>query len=160
MANTDIFGRQLQEIQQPFTADRALIIVDNQIVGSAVNFQLSYAQGVIKRRVIGGRKAVIYPTQPEGQISIARFFAFKGVPGQPESGLPAFGTGLWSVCNPGTVKFEMTGGACGDAVYSFTATGVVATNYGISAEAEGLTITDNIILSYLQLIPGDIPTVN
>ncbi len=151
---SDIFGKTLQEVQQPFTADRALLLINDKVVGAALTVSISYGQAITKRRTIGGKQAIIYSGQPEGNIQIQRLVTFQSVPGQESSGLPEYGTGIWNICEPADIKFELTGGNCGDQTFSFIATGAIIQQYAITAEAEGTTIADSIVISFLQLLPG------
>jgi len=162
MATTDIFGKTVQEIQSPFTADRALILIGDQAVAGAQNITITYAQPVQKRRSIGSKQALIFSGQPMGQISIARLVAQKAIPGLDGSGFPAFGTGIWNACDfsdprQRELKFEMQGGPClvgGNAtnIFALIATGCVITNYSLSAESESVSISDAVTIDFLQLL--------
>lgn len=159
---TDIFGKQLQEIQSPFTADRAIILIGDKAVGGAQNITITYAQPIQKRRSIGGKHALIFSGQPMGQISIARLIAYKAIPGEEASGFPAFGTGIWNTCDfsdpkARELKFEMVGGPClvgGNPtnIFALTCTGCVVTNYALTAESESVSISDAVQIDFMQLI--------
>ena len=138
------------------------------IVSGAVNITISYQQQVTRRRTLataGGRPvAVIYPTQPVGSIQIQRLFAdFTVQTNGASSGLSTSGTHAifgypgWNVCN-GTAGLDITfdrKSAYKDCVGAnppgFRISGAIVTGFNISAEAEGLTVIDNISIEFLQM---------
>lgn len=162
MANTDIFGKKQQEITVPFTADRALLLINDQPIAGANNVSITYAQPIIKRRTLGNKYAIQYSGQPDGQISVAELVAFKTIPGASETGWPPFGTGIWTTCDYSDpksreIKFEIQGGPCtlGEEptdIYAFIATGCTITNYVITAEAESVSISHGVQISFMQLL--------
>ena len=176
--NKDLFGRQPTAPVRPITADMCTIAwygenalgnnSANRIVSGATNITIAYQQQVIRRRTLssaGGRPlAVIYPTQPIGSIQIQRLFADMNVQlgGGTTSDVGVSGTHDlfsypgWNVCN-GTAGLDITfDGAsaypdCATKNPGFSISGAVVTGYNISAEAEGLTIVDNVSIEFLQL---------
>lgn len=139
----DIFNRTKQKIETPFTADACMVKVDGKEAVFAVQVQCSYSQQVQRRRSIGNQNAVIYGSQPMGQISINRLVvrdAYDILNG------PTFqGCG-----QNGKVEIILKGNCEGGQV-TFTCTGCIASVVSISVEAEGLTVMDNIVIDFLQM---------
>jgi hypothetical protein len=142
----DLFSRNNSTIQKPVTADNCKITWDGE-VHAAVQVQISYQQQVQRRRTIGNQDAIIYATYPIGQITIARLIS--------DGAGDLFSKPGWSACKPGTITFAMSGGNgntdCSVTGYSLTAKGCVVTQYSLSAEAEGLTVVDNVTIEFLEL---------
>ena len=148
--NTDIFGRTLQSIQDPITADKCTINWGGIVTG-AINLNLSYSQGITRRHTIGNQAAVIYASQPVGSIQISQLLI--------ADGKSLFDNPGWVACQVGngggviTINFA---GGCGDngvaGGLSLTCRGVIVGTFNISAEAEGLTVMDNVGIEFLQLI--------
>ncbi len=153
----DIFGREKQDVLLPMTTDNAKITIGNEIV-YAQNVQITYTQDVQRRRVIGGKGALLIPGQPRGQMSIGIVMVAvnsandsangRGLsPGSPEE--------LWSSCESGgSIQVEFGAGPCGATgskgkVYKLT--GALVTQYGVSMEAEGMLIQENVVIDFLQL---------
>ncbi len=148
----DIFKRQPIELRKPITADMCLIEWGTH-VSTATNLTMTYQQPVTRRRTLGvnGKNvAVIFPGQPVGRISIQRLFAEK-----PNGETSIFDRDGWHPCRPTTIRVTFTGEAAVDGCSVtggiYTAIGCVATSYSLSAEAEGLTVVDNIEIEFLQL---------
>jgi len=141
----DLFGFGDQNIKQPLTADKAIISWGGIVTG-AINISVSYAQQVQRRRTIGNKDAVIYASQPMGQVSMARLLT-------TDAGL-LFSSPGWQACNPGTISVTFGGGCSGGVGFTVTAIGCVVSQFQIQAEAEGLTVMDNVVIDFLQLIPG------
>ena len=144
----DLFRRQDTQIKSPVTADSCVITWGGE-VAAAMQVQISYQQQVQRRRTIGNRNAIIYATYPVGQITIARLIA--------EGAGDIFSKEGWSSCTPGTLTFAMSGGNgsnCAGAGYTLTAKGCIVSSYSLSAEAEGLTVVDNITIEFLELSNG------
>lgn len=147
---SDVFKRQPIDLKHPITADMCLIEWGN-ILTTATNLQLVYQQPVTRRRTLGtnGKStAVIYAAQPLGSISIARLFA-DGVEN-------IFDRDGWSNCgNLATIRINFTGDSsqegCDTKGGIYTALGCIVTSYSLSAEAEGLTVIDNVSIEFLQL---------
>jgi len=141
----DLFQRQDTTIKSPVTADNCVITWGGNIA-AAMQVQISYQQQVQRRRTIGNQNAIIYATYPVGQITIARLIA--------DGASDIFGAPGWSACTPGQLTFAMSGGNgsnCPGAGYSLTAKGCIVSSFSVSAEAEGLTVVDNITIEFLEL---------
>lgn len=149
----DIFNRKDQTVKTPLTADRCTIIWDDAPVTQAFQFQASYQQQITRRRSIGNQEVVIYGSQPQGQIQIGRLLV------SDLDKQKLFGSKSWT-CGGGTLFFH-TGscaagsgpdsGGTGNGPVSYKATGCIVTNYSISANAEDLTVVDNLTIEFLQL---------
>lgn len=147
---SDIFKRLPVDVRQPITADMALVEWGG-ILATATQLTINYQQGVTMRRTLGtnGKNtAVIYPTQPAGQISIARLVA--------DSTENIFDRPGWNTCDGvTTITVSLTGQPthvdCKSKGGIYTCYGCIATNYSVSAEAEGLTVVDGITISFLQM---------
>ena len=141
----DIFNRKLAKIETPFTADACMVKVDGSEALFGVQVQCTYSQQIQRRRSIGNQNAVIYGSQPMGQVSINRLVvkdAYDILTG------PTFkGCG-----QSGTVEIILKGN-CPDAAgqVTFKCTGCIASVVSISIEAEGLTVMDNIVIDFLQM---------
>lgn len=175
MANNELFGRQAIQPLKPVTADMATIVwgydidpkadVDpaadpkgGAVVTGATNITIQYQQQVVRRRTLasasGHPAAVIYPTQPNGSIQIQRLFA------QAANGKDVthdiFKYPGWNICN-GTASLSIR--FSGESAYKdcainsggFRMTGATVTGYNLSAEAEGLTVVDNVSIEFLQM---------
>lgn len=144
----DIYGRTPLNPKIPYTADKALIDWGGP-VSSAINVTINYSQAVQRRRTVGNKNAVIYAMQPIGRISIARLLI-----GEEAGSL--FTQPGWNACDQGTIKVTFKGG-CGDSQsttqkdLTLTAIGCIVSDFTISAEAEGLTVLDNVSIEFLQL---------
>jgi hypothetical protein len=144
----DLFQRQDTTIKTPVTADNC-IITWGGTVAAATQVQISYQQQVQRRRTIGNQTAIIYATYPIGNVTIARLIA--------DGAGDIFSNPGWSACTPGTITFSMSGGHgsnCSAGGYSLTAKGAIVSSYSLSAEAEGLTVVDNIVIDFLELSNG------
>ena len=178
--SAELFGRQQAVVVRPITADMCTIVwsgeeanstfigpMQDGIVTGATNITISYQQQVVRRRSLaaaGGHPvAVIYPTQPIGSIQIQRLFAdFSKV--DAGNGGKATGTnGIfslpgWNICN-GTASLNMNfdrqsaykNCSSSEKIPGFRMTGAVVTGYNIAAEAEGLTVVDNLSIEFLQM---------
>jgi hypothetical protein len=138
----DIYGHSDYQTQTPFTADKAILTWGDVVTG-AVQVNVTYAQQANRRRTIGNRAAVIWTTMPSGQINIQRLVTtntselFKG--------------DGWTACKPGTITLALTSDCDASGKITFTAKGCVVTQFSISAEAESLTVMDNVVIEFLQL---------
>ena len=144
----DLFKRQDSTIKTPVTADNCVITWGGNIA-AAMQVQISYQQQVQRRRTIGNQNAIIYATYPVGQITIARLIA--------DGAADIFSADGWSACTPGQITFAMSGGKgsnCPGAGYSLTAKGCIVSQFSVQAEAEGLTVVDNITIEFLELSHG------
>lgn len=147
----DIYGKEKIDIKQPITADRCEIMMDGSPVGQAIQFSLEYSQAVTRRRSIGQKMAVIYAGQPSGRATMARLITTDGtlMTGRGDS---------WKACSSGTLTFTMKGNPCGEAnakVTKYKATGCIVTSFSLSAQAEDLTVMDNVVIEFLELIPQE-----
>lgn len=159
-SRVDIYGRKMVTPKKPITADMCMIVWgregaegggENALTG-ATNVSIQYQQQVIRRRTLGSvgghPAAVIYPTQPMGSMQLQRLFT-------DNPGL-IFTYPGWNICQ-GTASLDVRfNGAsvyddCGQGYNGFHISGATVTGYNISAEAEGLTIVDNVNIEFLQL---------
>lgn len=172
--NQEIFGRSAVKTVRPITADMCTILwseenvpTPSRVVTGATNINISYQQQVVRRRTLatagGSPLAVIYPTQPIGSIQIQRLFAdLSQQLGGGSTGYTAssvhdiFTLAGWNICR-GTAELAVTfDGAsaypgCTTKAPGYRMTGAVVTGYNISAEAEGLTVVDNVSIEFLQM---------
>lgn len=156
---SDIFHRKPLNIEKPITADMVMLYWGSSgggtsggtIVAQATNFQLQYQQQVNRRWTLGGagvNTCVIYPGRPIGTIRIQRLFV-----DQNEN---IFENPGWDPCGePATIHIELNGESAVDGCTTkggiYIARGAVATSYGLTAEADGLTIIDDVNIEFLQL---------
>lgn len=154
MPTQDIFKRLPVEVKKPITADMSILEWDGWL-STATNFTLNYTQPVTRRRTLGTgvsrNVAVIYAGQPYGTISIQRLFAE-----QLNGEKPIFDRPGWNPCaGLATIKIMFTGNSiiagCEINGGIYTAQGCLVTTYALSAEAEGLTVIDNVQIEFLQL---------
>lgn len=138
----DLYGFGDQNIKTPLTADKATLDWGGVITG-AVQVSISYAQQVQRRRTIGNKDAAIWATMPTGQVTIARLLTIDA--GQ------LFNAPGWKACEPGTITLTLGGGCGGGGGFTLTAKGCVVSQFQIQAEAEGLTVMDNVVIEFLQL---------
>lgn len=159
----ELFGRKSVIPKKPITADMCTIIWGDSLdtgegvpngaaVASATNISIQYQQQVTRRRTLGAAEgapiAVIYPSQPVGSMSIQRLIC--------ETTEDIFQRPGWNICK-GTAALSISfDGAtayegCNTQGSIYTATGATVTGYSLNAEAEGLTVVDNIQIEFLQL---------
>lgn len=136
----DLFGFDYHNIATPLTADKATIQWGGVVTG-AIQISVSYAQQINRRRTIGNKDAVIFASMPNGQITIQRLLTNNA------SGL--YASPGWSACNPGSISVSF--GSCKGGGTSFTAVGCVVSQFQVQAEAESLTVMDNVVIEFLQL---------
>ena len=138
----DLFKREGGDYKAPITADRCTISWDGGPVTAALQVSINYAQQVQRRRTIGNKEAAIWATFPQGQITIQRMLT--------DSAAEIFGKPGWDACKPAsTVTFTMAG--CNGGGPTLTASDCIVTQYSVSAESEGLTVVDNIVIEFLKL---------
>jgi len=180
---TEIFGRRMAKTVSPITADMCTIVwsgpsggkttAPEKVILGVTNINISYQQQVVRRRTLaapsGSPIAVIYPTQPVGSIQIQRLYADLSSqvdPNQTKSSTTGFhdifDLAGWNVCRGTaelTINFRGSSAYDGCAVGApgYRATGAIVTSYNISAEAEGLTVVDNVSIEFLQLFRVDVP---
>ena len=135
----DLFQRDAGSYKAPITADKCTLSWGG-IITAAIQVQISYAQQVSRRRSIGNKDMVIFASYPQGQISIARMLC--------DGADDIFGKPGWAHCTPGTISFNMAG--CGGG-FNLTANNCIVSQYTVSAEAEGLTVVDNLVIEFLEL---------
>jgi hypothetical protein len=144
----DIFNKPDYTMENPFTADACIVSIDGNPASYAVNVQVQYMQQVTRRRTIGGRNtAVIYGSMPNGQIQIQRLAipAAMAVIGSSDT---------FKGCGQGG-KVDITlAGNCGAGGTTFTCKGCIVSSYGLTIEAEGLTVMDNITIDFIQMSKG------
>jgi Na+/glutamate symporter len=141
----DLYGFGDQNIKTPLTADKATINWGGIVTG-AIQIAVSYAQQVNRRRTIGNKDAVIWAAMPSGQITIQRLMTTDA------AGL--FSSPGWKATTPGTITLSLGGGTAGAGGPTFTATGCVVSQFSVQAEAESLTVMDNVVIEFLQLTAG------
>ncbi len=139
----DIFNRKPQQIQTPFTADACMVKIDGKEAVFAVQVQASYSQQVQRRRSIGNTDAVIYGSQPSGQININRLVV--------NNAYDILGGATFQGCGMNGKVEIILGSNCKGGAATFTCTGCIASVVSISIEAEGLTVMDNIVIEFLQM---------
>lgn len=173
MANTqqDLYGRRMVRAVKPITADMCTIVftadnatssANSQIIAGATNISISYQQQVMRRRTLGSAGgaplAVIYPTQPMGTLTMSRLFA-KYHEADPNLNTieSLFSFPGWDICQ-GTASITITFNGesafanCTEKYGGFKLSGATVTGYSLSAEAEGLTVLDNVNIEFLQMI--------
>lgn len=139
----DLFGRDPVNALNPVTSDQCTLLLDGANLAEAIQVSISYNQSVTRRRAIGGKSAVIYGSQPTGQATIARMLA--------TNGSNIFNSAMWTGCGKGTVTFTPKGcGGTGN-FGAYNITGAIVSSYSIQAQAEDLTVVDNITIDFLQL---------
>ena len=142
----DLFGKTAPEPTQPITADTCKIFWDgaDKQVATAINFSLEYSQGVTRRRSIGNKSAIIYGGQPQGRATIGRLVTLEGdLPWNSDS---------WKACKGGFLIFEL-GGNCqgGKSGAKFKATQCIVSSFSLQANAEDLTVADNVVIDFMEL---------
>jgi hypothetical protein len=149
----DLFGYNAQTGKKVYLADKAKIMWDGELAG-ATQVSVTYAQQINRRRTIGNKDATIYGSQPQGNINIQRLVFSGG-----EGGAIFSKTG-WDACKDaadisiylgeGCANDGGGGGAGGG--LSWEAKGCRVSQYSLQMEAESLTVADNVVIEFLQLI--------
>jgi len=154
---TDIFHRAPLNIEKPITADMVMIQWDSGAVAQATNLSLQYQQPINRRWTLGGvaNSCVIYPGRPSGSIQIQRLMA--------DEDENLFNNSGWDPCGtPATIYIMLNGASaipdCTTTGGEYIARGAFVTSYNFSAEADGLTIVDNISIEFMQLDYNDSST--
>lgn len=137
----DIYGFQSDAITTPITADKCLIQFGNGPVASAVNVTIQYNQQINRRRVVGNQQILLWSSSPQGQASVQTMIV-----GTPLKGSAGVG---WSGCNPSSVTFTLNG--CTGGGGTITCSGAVVSSYSITAEVEGLTVMENVVVDFVSL---------
>ncbi len=147
---SDIFKRKILDLKKPITADMVLIEWEG-LVAQATNMSLQYNQPINRRWTLGtnGKNTcVIYPGRPMGSLQIQRLFADKNE--------NIFGKAGWDVCGDlANIHILLDGSSalenCNVSGGEYILRGALVSSYGLSAEAEGLTLIDNINIEFMQL---------
>ena len=132
----DLYGFGSQT-QGPATADKSTISWGGNPAG-VQQFSITYNQQVNKRKQVGNTGTVVWGSQPSGQINIQKL-----VVGSSVKGGPGFNS-----CSPVNISFSAGGCSSGGSV---TATGCVVSSYGMSAEADGLTVMENVVIDFVSM---------
>lgn len=138
----DIYGFQSDAITTPVTADKCTIQFGGGPVASAVNVTIQYNQQINRRRVVGNQQVLLWASSPQGQASIQTMVV--GTPLKSGGG----GAG-WSGCEPSTVTFVMSG--CKGGGGTITCSGAVVSSYSVTAEVEGLTVMENVVVDFVTM---------
>lgn len=141
----DLYGFGDQNIKTPLTADKATINWGGIVTG-AIQISVAYAQQINRRRTIGNKDAVIWAAMPSGQITIQRLLT-------TDAGA-LFSSPGWKATAPGEITLTLGGGPTGGNGPTFTARGCVVSQFSVQAEAESLTVMDNVTIEFLQLNAG------
>ena len=139
---SDLFGKTVPNTENPITADACAVIWDGKTVSTAINFSLEYSQPVTRRRSIGSQAAIIYGGQPMGRASIGRLLTEKDVPWDTDS---------WKNCKSGKIEFQLGGNCAGKNIRKFIATGCIVSAFTVQANADDLTVADNVAIEFLEL---------
>ena len=133
----DAFGFQ-DGYTSPATADKCTVSFGDTI-GAAVQVQITYQQQINRRRTIGGAKGLIWASAPQGQASIQQMVV---------NSLSTGGAG-WNACSPTTISFKA--GGCGSSGGTIRGNGAVVSQFSISAEVEGMTVMNNLVIDFFSL---------
>jgi len=135
----DMFGREPVKLKKPVTADKCEITWDGKNVAQAIQFSMDYSQQITRRRSIGSKDAIIYGSQPQGRATMARLITSDGSITSGDS---------WT-CKTGTLTFKL--GGCEGGGGTYTATGCIISSFNIQAQAEDLTVMDNVVIEFMEL---------
>lgn len=157
-----MFGRkQVNTSTKPITADMATIMwptgKGDWTVNAAVNIEITFQQPITRRRTIGSAGgspvALLYPGQPQGQLSIGRMLTSATFLGDT-------GDKGWNACMTlpditvafdGTSNYENCTGSTG---LNYICQGCLVESYRVAAESEGLTVMDTVVVQFLGLETG------
>ena len=163
---SDIYQRNPITMLTPITADMVTINWapssqsttpgDGEVM-YATQLSIQYNQPVNRRWTLGaGAKnlCVIYPGRPLGSIQIQRLFA--------DTNLDVFGLAGWGTCKDwADITIDLSGASSSISEKCegmdggiFTCKSAIVTSYGLTAEAEGLTVMDNINIEFMQMTQG------
>lgn len=134
----DLYGFS-SNVSTPATADKSTINWNGELAG-AVQINIAYNQQINKRRTMGNRGALVWASQPTGQITIQKLIV-----GASVTTLKGF-----KACEPATISFK-TGFCGGQSGGSVTATGCVVSSYVVTAETDGMTVMENITIDFVSL---------
>jgi len=146
----DIFQRTPFSIARPITADMVYIDWAGS-VAQATNVNIQYQQPVTRRYTLSSPQnwATIYPGRPVGTMTIARLIS------ENEDNL--FTRAGFNVCTtPTDIRVYVDGTAssindCNVQYGTYTARGCFVTGYSFGADADSLSVVDNISIEFLQL---------
>jgi hypothetical protein len=136
----DIYGFKSDSISSPITADKCIVQFNTQIA-TAVNVAIQYNQQINRRRVVGDQSILLWASAPQGQASIQTMIV-----GQS---LKTAGASGWQACRPGVITFTM--GSCTGGGPTISCHGAVVSSYSLSAEVEGLTVMENVVIDFVSL---------
>jgi hypothetical protein len=136
----DIYGFKSDNVKAPFTADKCTVQFGDGDIMAAVNVTIQYNQQINRRRVVGDKTLLVWASAPTGQASIQTMVV--------DSSIKGSGKG-WTGCDHSTVTFNMSG--CNGGGATITCTGAVVSSYSVSAEVEGLTVMENLVIDFLSL---------
>lgn len=153
----DILQRNLFDHKQPLTADRVKLVFSggNGTVYAALTVQAQIQYPVSRRRTLGTNANVVQSFtivgQPAGKLTIARMF------GPAAKSADLFATDPFDPCAENstiTMLFsnQTTLSNCASTVndvYKFH--GAIVSAYEITANAEELTVLDNIVVDFSQM---------
>lgn len=135
----DLYGFSSQVVT-PVTADKSTIFWGSELAG-VMQFNLSYNQQINKRRSMGNGAAIVWASQPTGQITIQKMIF-----GGSITSLPGF-----KACNPTSIKFSAKG-CNGSSLGNLTAVGCVVMQYAIAAETDGMSVLENVVIDFVALV--------
>lgn len=136
----DIFQKDTAPIKSPITADKCTVTIGGTVVADAIQFQATYGQNITHRRAIGNKSVIVYGSMPRGQISIARLIA--------EGSSNILSSDIFS-CTGGTISFKGTSCDTNSSV-NYVFRGCLVSNFSISANADDLTVIDNIVIEFVE----------
>ena len=147
---SDVFKRKILDLKKPITADMVLIEWEG-LLAQATQLSLQYNQPVNRRWTLGtnGKNTcVIYPGRPLGSLQIQRLFA--------DQNDNIFTKPGWDPCDTlANIHILLDGSSalenCTVSGGEYIVRGALVTSYSLSAEAEGLTLIDNINIEFMQL---------
>ena len=144
----DIYGNAPLNISFPYTADNVTLVWGGK-VANVTNIQISYVRSTRKQHAIGSLNAVINPTRPAGQLTLNHLMI---------DGAFDFTDPGWANCDIGTIDLYINPGCAGNpnanapaTTVHLRATGASVTSWGSVVEAEGLTISDQTQVDFMQL---------
>jgi hypothetical protein len=135
----DLFGFKGQDIQTPATADYATISFGGEVYG-CMQVSVTYQQQINRRRTIGGKVTLLWASSPGGQCTIQRMIT---------SGSNLKGGEGFSACKPASASLSMSSCNNGGGL-TINMQGCVVSQYGASAEAEGLTCLENVVIDFVS----------
>ena len=154
----DILQRNLFDHSQPLTADRVKLVFSGySTVYAALTVQAQVQYPVSRRRTLGTDGNMVQSFtivgQPAGKLTIARMF------GPEAKSAELFATHPFNPCAPKGESFvtmsfsnQTTMSNCPSSVNDiYTFHGAIVSAYEITANAEELTVLDNIVVDFSQM---------